>query len=332
MPAHRTPYGPLGLVLGSVVSVQFGAALAATLFPRVGPLAVVALRLAVAAVALVIGTRGLRLPPRSGLAAPTALGVLMAVMNSSVYAAIDRLPLGVVITLEFLGPLGVALAASRRGRDVLLALVAGCGVALLTGELAGGLTGGPAGHDNLVGIGFALVGAACWAGYILLNAQLGRRPGDGGLAYASVLAAVLVVPVAVARSGTALVQPYVLAVGIGVGLLSSALPYTADRLALRRIGAGSFGVLMSLNPAVAAGAGVLVLGQRLDRVQLLGMLLVVAASTVATVRVARPVPDPPLATISHDHVPDPAGGRVARGERRHGPALDRLRAVTGRHR
>src|SRR5450755_1996109 len=170
----------------------------------VGPVVVVSLRLSVAAVALVVAGKGLRLPGRGRRrwGAPAAMGVVLAAMNTSVYLAIDRLPLGVVITLEFLGPLGVALAYSRRRRDAALALAAALGVVLLTG--------GVRGAANLVGIGFALAAGAGWAVYIVLNRELGRRASDGGLAFASVLAAVLVAPVALGHAGTATLQPRVL--------------------------------------------------------------------------------------------------------------------------
>jgi inner membrane transporter RhtA len=265
----------VALILSGVVSLQFGAALAATIFPLVGPIVVVSLRLTVAALALVLAGRGLRLPGRGRAqwAPPVAMGLVLAAMNTSVYEAIDRLPLGVVITLEFLGPLGVALAYSRRRRDAALALAAAAGVVLLTG--------GVRGAQNLAGIAFALAAGAGWALYIVLNRELGRRASDGGLAFASVLAAALVAPLALGHSGVAVLHPRVLLIGAAVGVLSSAFPYSADRLALRRIGAGTFGVMMSVHPAVAALAGLLVLHQALQPVQLAGMALVIIASALA---------------------------------------------------
>src|SRR5690242_12119342 len=221
MSISRDRVGPVGLVVTSVTSVQFGAALAATLFPLVGPVAVVALRSVTSAAALVAVGRGAR-PARSWdqWRVPLALGAVLAGMNTCVYAAVDRLPLGVVITLEFLGPLGVALAASRRRADVLPALAALAGVVLLTWPTSSG--------DRAVsaaGVVLALLGAVGWALYILLNRELGRRPGGSeGLALAAVVSAVLVTPVAVAGAGRALLQPHVLVLGVAVGLLSSALP------------------------------------------------------------------------------------------------------------
>ena len=297
MAPSRERAAPVALVLTSVTSVQFGAALAATLFPLVGPVAVVALRSIASAVALAaVGRRGgaggdgARSRPRPrDLRTPLALGVVLAGMNTCVYEAVERLPLGVVITLEFLGPLAVALAHSRRRGDVLPALAAAGGVALLAGPTSGGDVG-------LAGVLLALGGAVGWALYILLNRALGRQEGAGGLpghhalTLATAVAAVLVTPFAVLGAGREMLQPRVLLVGIAVGALSSALPYSLDRLALRRLPAGVFGVLMSVNPAVATLAGVLVLHQRPGPPQLAGTALVVVASVAATRTPLQPAP------------------------------------------
>jgi inner membrane transporter RhtA len=289
MHTHQDRLGAVGLILTGVTSLQFGAALAATVFPLIGPVPTVALRLVTSAGALIVAGRGVHLPDRraGGLRAPLLLGAVLAGMNSCVYLAIARLPLGEVITIEFLGPLAVALAHSRHRRDVALALAAAAGVVLLTGGVSGG--------SDPIGVTLAMIAAAGWALYILLNRELGRRNrelgrrgADGGLALASVVAAGLVAPVTLAQVGTAMLRPGVLAIGLAIGLLSSALPYTLDQLALRRIGPGSFGVLMSVHPAVAALAGLLVLGQRLTWPQLVGMALVVAASAAAARRSVSP--------------------------------------------
>jgi inner membrane transporter RhtA len=221
------------------------------------------------------------------LATPIAMGVVLAVMNTSIYEAIARLPLGVVITLEFLGPLAIALIHSRRRADVGLALAALAGVALLTGGLAGA--------DDLAGVAFTLVAAAGWAFYITLNREMGRRDADGGLAFASVVAAVLVIPLAIAQAGRAVLHPHVLLVGLAVGVLSSAVPYTVDRLALRRIEPGTFGVLMSVHPAVAALAGLLLLRQTLTPTQLAGMAIVIVVSALAVRTSAAPAQTTPAA-------------------------------------
>jgi len=188
-------------------------------------------------------------------------GAVLGVMNATFYEAISRIPLGVTVTIEFLGPLAVAIAGSRRWRDVLWALLAAGGVALLT-------NGG--GHLSTVGLLFALGAATCWGCYILLSAKLGKyTSGGNGLAVAMGIGGLLVLPLGVADAGAALVQPLALVTGLGVALLSSVVPYSVELEALRRIPPRVFGVLMSLEPAVAALCGLVVLGQRLGFVELL---------------------------------------------------------------
>jgi inner membrane transporter RhtA len=304
MTTRRDRLTAVALLLGGVTSLQFGAALAATVFPLVGPVAVVSLRLLTSALALVLVGRGLRIPGRTvaELATPVAMGVVLAVMNTCVYEAIARLPLGVVITLEFLGPLAIALIHSRRRTDVVLALAALAGVALLTGGLGGA--------DDLAGVVFVLVAAVGWALYITLNREMGRREADGGLAFASVVAAVLVIPLAIAQAGRGVLQPRVLLIGLAVGVLSSAVPYTLDRLALRRIEPGPFGVLMSVHPAVAALAGLLLLDQTLTPTQLAGMAVVIVVSALSVRATPSPAPEPAIAAVPA--VP-PAGPDAAPG-------------------
>jgi inner membrane transporter RhtA len=205
-------------------------------------------------------------------------------MNGLYYLAIDRIPQGVAVTFEFVGPLGVALAASRRGLDVVWAAFAAAGV---------GLLGGFGSSLDPAGVAFALGAGAWWAAYILLSARVGRafRGGDG-LALAMVVGtAVLLVP-GVADAGDALLHPELLALGAAVALLSSVIPYSLELEALRRIPARVFGVLMSLEPAFAALAGFLVLGQDLDAIEIVAIALVVGAS-VGAARTARE-PRPPM--------------------------------------
>jgi len=261
-------------ILGGVSSLQFGAALAATLFPLVGPIATVTLRLTVAAIVLTAIKRP-RLRGRTlrSLAVPVTFGLVMAVMNLSLYESIDRLPLGVAITIEFLGPVGVALASSRRWVDAVLALAAGVGVVLLTGGI----------HDvNLTGVMFAFVAAGCWAVYILMNRSLGRQQADGGLAIAAIVAASAMLPLALATVGSGVFRAHVLLLGVAVGVLSSVVPYTTDMLALRRIPVGVFSVMMSIHPAAAAVAGFFVLDESLSGRQLAGIALVIIASASAS--------------------------------------------------
>ncbi len=274
---------PPAQVLAGIVSVQIGAALAKQLFGAVGSAGAVALRLFFAALVLLVVWRpSVRTGRRMGRRAWVVVagyGLVLGAMNLCFYLALAKAPLGVVVTIEFLGPLAVAIGGSRRLLDGVWALLAAGGVVLLT-EGRGDL--------HLAGILFALAAAACWAGYILLSAALGRHTTDGGgLALAMVLAAVLVAPVGLADSGTALFAPWVLVVGLGVALLSSVIPYSLELEALRRIPPKVFGVLMSLEPAVAALVGMVVLGEILAPLQWLAVLLVVAASAGAT-RMARP--------------------------------------------
>ena len=265
---------PPMLVLAGIVSVQIGAALAKEMFPIAGAIGVVTLRLGFAAVILLVAWRpSLRMTRRAWLVVIT-FGSVLGVMNALFYEAISRLPLGVTVTIEFLGPLAVAIGGSRRWRDGLWALLAAGGVALLT-------DGG--GHISWIGLLCALGAATCWACYILLSAKLGAQTsGGGGLAIAMAIGALLILPFGVVESGAALVNPIALAAGLGVALLSSVVPYSVELEALRRIPPRVFGVLMSLEPAVAALCGLVVLGQGLRLPQWIAICLVVGASVGAT--------------------------------------------------
>ena len=195
-------------------------------------------------------------------------------MNLSFYASIDRIPLGVAVTFEFVGPLGVAVFGSRRPLDLVWVGLAACGILLLSDFGSGDLDG--------LGVALALLAGAFWAAYILVAARVGQNiPGNDGLAIAMAVAAVLLIPVGVADAGADLLQPAVLAVGAAVALLSSVIPYTLELEALRRLPAGVFGVLMSLEPAVAALAGFVVLGEALGARELVAIALVAAASAGA---------------------------------------------------
>jgi inner membrane transporter RhtA len=187
-------------------------------------------------------------------------GVTLAVMNYSIYQSFARIPLGISVTVEFLGPLGVAVASSRRLLDLLWVGLAGTGVALL----AHGGTAATGHGDAAAGIAFALLAGLSWAAYILLSRATGQRfPGSTGLAIAMLVSAVVITPVGVAAGGKALLRPGILAAGLGIGLLSSIIPYSLELEALRRIPPRVFGIWMSLEPAVAALVGLLLLGQAL---------------------------------------------------------------------
>ncbi|HEU0024201.1 MAG TPA: EamA family transporter [Thermoleophilaceae bacterium] len=266
------------LVLVAIASVQLGGALGKTLFDDVGPAGAVLLRVVLAAAVLAAAWRPRpRELDRADLWWIAAFGVSLAGMNLAFYAAIDRIPLGVAVTFEFVGPLGVAVAGSRRALDVLWVGLAAGGVLLLSDFGSSDLDG--------TGVALALLAGAFWAAYILLSVRVGQRfEGGDGLALAMVVAAVLLVPVGVSDGGADLLVPGVLALGLAVAMLSSVIPYSLELEALRRLPAGVFGVLMSLEPAMAALAGYVVLGEELAARELLAVVLVVTASAGAAVR------------------------------------------------
>lgn len=292
----RTP-PPQILLLGSIASVQFGSAFADTLFGQAGPGGVVLLRLAMSALVLLAVTRpSLRGRTRADLAAAIAFGLVLGAMNWSFYEALNRLPLGVAVTIEFLGPLAVAVAGSRRALDAVWVVLAGGGVGLLA------LRGEHESVDRL-GVVLALFAGACWAGYILLSKRVGASfAALDGLAIALCFGTLLVIPTGVVEGGAALGHPGVLAGGLAVAMLSSLIPYSLEIVALRRLSASTFGLLMSLEPAVAALAGVLVLSQHLSAVLLIALVMVVAAS-VGTTIAGRPVHDFDPTSVAGDRPP-----------------------------
>ncbi|MDX3053286.1 EamA family transporter, partial [Streptomyces scabiei] len=257
-PGRLGALGPVGLVLAGGISVQFGGALAVTLMPRAGALGVVTLRLAVAAVVMLVVCRPrLRGHARADWGTVVVFGATMAAMNGLFYQSVARIPLGPAVTLEVLGPLALSVLASRRAVNLVWAGLALCGVFLLGG-------GGNFGALDPLGVAFALAAGLMWALYILFSARTGRRfPQADGLALAMAVAAVLFLPLGIVESGTRLLDPTTLALGSAVAVLSSVLPYTLELLALRRLPASTFAVLMSLEPAIAATAGFLILDQAL---------------------------------------------------------------------
>jgi inner membrane transporter RhtA len=279
------PRGAVLLVVGSGFSVQFGAAVAALLFPRVGPTGAVTLRLGLAAVLLLAVCRPrVRGHRRADWVVVAAFGTALAAMNMLFYEAIDRIPLGAAVTLEVLGPLVLSVLAARRAASWLWAALALAGVALLG---RGGFSG-----LNLAGVGFALGAAAMWAGYILLSARTGRRfPQVDGLALAVTVGALICLPIGAATAGAALLTPRTLGLGATVAVLSAALPYSLELLSLRTLPAATFAVLMSLAPAIAATAGYLVLHQALSLSECLAIALVIAASVGAVRSPARSYAD-----------------------------------------
>ncbi len=267
---------PQVLLLLSITSIQLGAALSKDLFPRFGPAGMVLLR--TACTALVLGAvwrpRAWRFTAAQWRTV-LLFGAVVAAMNLSFYLSISRLPLGIVVTIEFLGPLGVALAGSRRVSDLLWVLLAATGVALL-GPWADA-------RLDLLGLGLAGVAAAMWALYILLTARFGRQFSDGGgLALAMGVAALVSAPLGLARVAGQVGQPLLILTGLAIGVLSTAIPYSLELVALRRLPTRVFSIMMSLEPAVAALVGWLVLREMLDVRALVAIALVMGASIGAT--------------------------------------------------
>ena len=265
------------LLLAAIVSFQVGAAGATHMFGRATVEGSVFLRTALGAVVLLVIARPvLRGRSRSDLWLLVLLGALLAAMNSAFYQAVDRLPLGVAVTVEFLGPLVVAVAASRRRLDVLWVAMAAAGVALFAGGPAGGSV-------TALGLGFALLAAAGWAGYILVAKRVGHRwPGAQGLSVSLAAAAVLLAPFGAAHGISAMRDPSLAALALGVSVFSTALPYTLELNALRRMSARVYGVLACFEPIVAAIVGWILLSQSLTAWEGLAAVLIVAASIGVT--------------------------------------------------
>jgi inner membrane transporter RhtA len=257
------------MVIG-MVSTQLGAAFAKQLFGTVGPAAMTVLRLGFAAVALLLWWRpSFRLERRTALAV-AGLGITIAGMNICFYLSMARMPVGVALTVGMAGPLMVAALAGRRARDRLWILLAGAGIALL------GWQGGAAG---LTGMLIAVACAVFWGAYVPMSARVGALlPGGGGLALAMLFGTVCALPFGLAEGGTALADPWVLAFGFGVAMLSSLVPYTCEMETLRRVSALVFGVLLSLEPAIGAVVALIVLGETLSPGQVMGLVSVVVAS------------------------------------------------------
>jgi inner membrane transporter RhtA len=264
-----------------MASTQTGAAIAKTLFDDLGPAATAFLRVALAALLLVaIWRPRIAGHTRSELALAAAFGLALCAMNLTFYEAIARIPLGIAVTIEFAGPLAVAIALSRRGLDVLWVVLAAAGILLLA-------RGG--GDVQTTGILLALLAGTFWAAYILLSARAGQAfPGGSGLAIAMVVGGAALIPVGVAGGGAELLDPRLLLAGAGVALLASAIPYSLELEALRRLPAQVFGILMSLEPAMAALAGFVILGEELGPRDVAAIALVATASAGASLTARKP--------------------------------------------
>jgi inner membrane transporter RhtA len=273
----------LAMMLGSGMSNQTGAAVGAHAFSAIGPAGVVAVRQLLAAAVLLPTVR----PPVKRFTAAQwwpilLLALVFAVMNLSLYAAIERIGLGLAVTIEFLGPLAVALAGTRRLLDLACAVAAGVGVYVLVQ---------PDGTTDVLGVGLALLAAGCWASYILLNRTVGRRlPGLQGTATASGVSALLYVPVMLTLILSGRLGGAPLLYAMAAGVLSSVVPFALDMTALRSVPARFFGIFMSVNPVLASIAGVVILQQVPTLHVGVGIGIVVTANAVAvgTLRSPRP--------------------------------------------
>lgn len=286
------------LVVGGIMSVQVGGSIAKGLFDRIDPTGMVFLRIATSAVVLMVLTRPTwRGRSRADWLVALGLGLSLATMNWAIYQSFARIPLGLAVTIEFVGPLSIALLGSRRWRDLAWVVLAGGGVVLLGFDPTG---------VTLAGVLFALLGGAAWATYILMSASTGRRwAGLDGLSVASLFAALVLLPVAIPMSGSRLLDPTVLALGVAVGLLSSVVPYSLEMIALRKLPTSAFGILMSLEPAAAALAALVILQEQLGVLQWLAVACVVAASVGATRSAARQAPHAEEFTASSHEVDAP---------------------------
>ncbi|GAC1350746.1 MAG: DMT family transporter [Ktedonobacteraceae bacterium] len=263
---------PTVLVLLSIFSVQLGAALAKSLFQEIGSAGTVFLRVSLAAIVFLLFWRPrLQQYTRTDYALVVLFGITIACMNTAFYAAIARIPLGIAVTLEFVGPLGVSLFASRQRRDLLWTGLAAGGVILLA----------PFGNVVIdpLGVGLALLAGSCWAAYILLNVRIGRAfPGGAGLALSMTVAALVLILPGIASGGSKLLEPRVLLVGAGMAILSTIIPFSLELEALRQLPARVFGVLMSLEPAIAALIGFVVLKETVGLRALVALILIMLAS------------------------------------------------------
>ncbi|MCR6485167.1 EamA family transporter [Amycolatopsis sp. OK19-0408] len=286
------------LMAGSGLANQVGASVAALAFPQLGPAGVVAVRQWVAAVVLLAtGRPRLRAFTTGQWRLVLALALVFGTMNLALYSAVDRIGLGLAVTLEFLGPLAVALAGSRRRGDLLGALVAAAAVLVLVR---------PRPSTDYLGIGLALLAAACWASYILLNRAIGARiPGVEGSAAAAGASGLAYVPVGVFAMIAHRPDLGAVLAAVTAGVLSSAVPMLADLLTLRRIPAPVFGTVMSVNPVLAALVGWVVLGQRLDALAWAAIGVIVAVNVLAVLRPAAPVPSSPSADGPAPHPTSP---------------------------
>jgi len=274
------PFAPLAAVLVAMLSITAGASLAKSLFPLIGPAGTTALRLFLAAVMLSVAFRVWRIrTDRKALMAAVPYGMALGAMNLLFYMSIQRIPLGIALAIEFIGPLAVAVLSSRRRADLGWIVLAIAGLALLLPLRT------TTGAVDPLGAGLALAAGVFWAAYILAGKRAGDALGASATALGMIVASVVVMPFGVAEAGAALLDPQILVIGLGVAFLSSAIPCSLEMFALRRLPAKSFGILTSGEPAVGAVMGMLLLGEALPLAMWLGIAAIVAASIGTTLSV-----------------------------------------------
>jgi len=276
-----------GMVLGAIVSIQIGAAVAVGLFDQIGAGGAVFVRAVAGALVLIVFWRPSLPRDRDGWWLTLLFGISLAGVSLCFYESIDRIPLGTAVTLEFIGPLAVAVFTSGRRRDWIWAGLAAVGILLLTGGIGGS-------DLDPVGVVLALGAGFFWGAYMVLGRRVGAASaGGGGLALAMLVSAVLTAPFGISDGGTELFDPTVLAVGLAIGLLSAAVPFSLELEAMRRLPSSVFGVMMSIEPAVAALVGLVVLSQVIEPIQVVAVMLVVAASAGALSSTRTPLPPEP---------------------------------------
>lgn len=277
-------YPSVALVLGSCISLQFGAALAVQLFDHASPWSVTFLRLAFAAVALCLVLRPqVHSWTRQQWIATALLGSALSLMNGFFYASIARIPLGVAVTIEFLGPLFLAAALSQSRRDILWVVMALAGMALFGADSFRSAQSQNSEPLDALGVVLVLIAAAFWTVYILMSKRVGQLvPGTQGLAVAMVFGTLTLAPMGVADSPTLFTDPQLLLLTVGTALLGSLIPYSLEMMALKNLGSGTFGILLSLEPVMAAFFGWLLLRQDLGPLPWLAIVLVVVSSIGVT--------------------------------------------------
>lgn len=272
---------PVAVLMVAMASIQSGASLAKTLFPVIGAQGTTALRLLFATVILALILRPWRARLSRDSIVPLVLyGLALGGMNLLFYMSLRSIPLGIAVALEFTGPLAVALFASRRAIDFLWIALAALGLWLLLP------LGKSEGHLDLTGMAYALGAGVCWALYILYGARTGSDHGMQGAALGVMVAALFVAPIGIAHAGADLLRPELIPVALAVALLSTAIPYSLEMIALTRLPAQTFGTLMSIEPAFGALSGLLFLGEHLSMLQWLAILCIILASVGCTVTAA----------------------------------------------